>query len=188
MRCSSNAICHRDYGNVADIQIKIFEDSLQIWSPGFLPFDVTVEDLLSPTHASSPRNKLIAQVFFDMGLIERYGGGIQRILNDCHAAGLPAPMFENTQGGFRILFKAGNEDTNGATVTEGVTALYNSIVQQPGLRAPALANKMGTSPKNVERWLKQLKDAHRIEFRGAPKTGGYYPTETIHAPLQEPAF
>jgi len=37
----TNAICHRDYGDVADIQIKIFEDTLQIWSPGFLPFNMT---------------------------------------------------------------------------------------------------------------------------------------------------
>jgi len=33
---------------------------------------------------------------------------------------------------------------------------------------------MQTSPKNVERWLKQLKGNRCIEFRGAPKTGGYY--------------
>ena len=174
----TNAICHRDYGNVADIQIKIFEDSLQIWSPGFLPFDLTVEDLLSPTHASSPRNKLIAQVFFDMGLIERYGSGIHRILNDCRDAGLPAPLFENFSGGFRILLKAGDKDIRGEVtegVTEGVTGLLNLIAQQPGIRTPALAEKMGTSPKNVERWLKQIKAAGHIEFRGATKTGGYYP-------------
>ena len=48
--------------------------------PGTLPHGVSVPDLLSPTHPSRPRNKLIAQVFFDLGLIERYGGGIQRIL------------------------------------------------------------------------------------------------------------
>jgi ATP-dependent DNA helicase RecG len=77
-----------------------------------LPFDVTVEDLLSATHASRPRNKLVAQIFFDMGLIERYGGGIQRILDDCNASGLPAPVFENAQGGFRITFKALPESTN----------------------------------------------------------------------------
>jgi ATP-dependent DNA helicase RecG len=34
---------------------------------------------------------------------------------------------------------------------------------------------MGASPKNVERWLKQLKETQRTEFRGAPKTGGYWP-------------
>jgi len=33
---------------------------------------------------------------------------------------------------------------------------------------------MDTSVKNIERWLKRLKDEKKIEFRGAPKTGGYF--------------
>lgn len=56
-----NAIVHRDYGDTADIQIKMFENALQIWSPGFLPYNVTVGDLFDPEHTSKPRNKLIAQ-------------------------------------------------------------------------------------------------------------------------------
>jgi hypothetical protein len=100
-----NAIYRRDYGDAADIQVKIFENSLHIWSPGALPFDVSVADLLNPVHASRPRNKLVAQVFFDLGLIERYGGSIQRILAACESAGLPPPELENFQGGFRIVFK-----------------------------------------------------------------------------------
>jgi ATP-dependent DNA helicase RecG len=47
---------------------------------------------------------------------------------------------------------------------------------QPGLRAPALAQTLNTSPKNIERWLKQLKAQSLVEFRGAPKTGGYHAT------------
>jgi hypothetical protein len=61
-------------------------------------------------------------------------------------------------------------------VIEGVTALQNLITKQPGLRAPALAQALNTSPKNIERWLKQLKTQGQIEFRGAAKTGGYHAT------------
>lgn len=46
--------------------------------------------------------------------------------------------------------------------------------QGGGLRAPALAKLLGTSSKNVERWLKQLKDQGKIEFKGVPKTGGFF--------------
>ena len=117
-----NAICHRDYGNTTDIQIKIFENSLQIWSPGTLPFGVSVADLLNPVHASHPRNKLIAQVFFDLGLIERYGGGIQRILAACENAGLPLPELENFQGGFRMMFKRTEESRQTAVqIAKSVT-------------------------------------------------------------------
>lgn len=122
-----NAICHRDYGNTADIQIKIFENSLHIWSPGTLPFDVSVADLLDPVHASRPRNKLIAQVFFDLGLIERYGGGIQRILAACESAGLPPPELENFQGGFRMVFKQ-----TAQVITPQVEQLLQVLTQDSG--------------------------------------------------------
>lgn len=146
------------------------------------------EDLLNPTHTSKPRNKLIAQVFFDMGIIERYGGGIQRILDHCHADNLPAPILENSQGGFRIIFQSATPSSNGGVsggvnggvnggINEGVNELFDTISSTPGLRAPMLAKKLTTSTKNIERWLKQLKDAGKIEFRGSPKTGGYYPTK-----------
>ncbi|MEA3360235.1 MAG: ATP-binding protein [Thermodesulfobacteriota bacterium] len=99
-----NAICHRDYSDPSDIQIKIFDDSIHIWNPGGLPFDMTIDDLLDPAHSSKPRNKLIAQVFYDMALIERYGSGIQRMIADCIKVGLPEPVFEEKFGGFAISF------------------------------------------------------------------------------------
>ncbi len=102
--CLMNAVCHRDYGDLSEIQIKIFDDGLQIWSPGFLPFGVTAEELFLPTHASKPRNRLISQIFYDMGMIERYGSGIGRVLDACREAGLPQPDLSNFSGGFRVLF------------------------------------------------------------------------------------
>ncbi|MFQ5641943.1 MAG: ATP-binding protein [bacterium] len=99
-----NAICHRDYSAPSDIQIRIYDDSIHIWNPGGLPFDMTIDDLLDPAHSSKPRNKLIARVFYDMALIERYGSGIQRMIADCVKAGLPEPVFEEKFGGFSITF------------------------------------------------------------------------------------
>jgi len=100
-----NAVCHRDYSDSADIQIKIYEDSIYIWNLGGLPFDLAIEDLLDPAHSSKPRNKLISQVFYDMGIIERYGSGIQRMIGACVKAGLPTPVFEEKFGGFAITFQ-----------------------------------------------------------------------------------
>lgn len=180
-----NAICHRDYGDVADIQIKIFENSLQVWSPGYLPYDVTVDDLFDPEHTSKPRNKLIAQIFYDMRLIERYGSGISRILDGCQEAGLPKPFFENFSGGFRIKFMSTTPITGEVTrdeggsegVNEGVNALLAAIRTDPGHRLPFYADKLDTPAKTVEHWLQRLRDEKQVEFRGAPKTGGYYATD-----------
>jgi ATP-dependent DNA helicase RecG len=106
-----NAICHRDYSATADIQIKVFDDHVRIWSPGLLPYGVTLEDLYRRTHASKPRNKLIAQVFYDLEIIERYGSGIQRILDACAAAGLPEPTFGESTGGLVVIFRKAAKTT-----------------------------------------------------------------------------
>ena len=82
--------------------------------------------------------------------------------------------FANAQGGRALLTFTQSGGVSGG-VNEGVNMLLAVIHNQTELRAPALAQTLQTSPKNIERWLKQLKDSQLIEFRGAPKTGGYYP-------------
>jgi len=57
---------------------------------------------------------------------------------------------------------------------EGVSELYNLIRQNPGTRTPFFVEKMNTPVKTIERWLKELKNNKKIEFKGAPKSGGYY--------------
>jgi ATP-dependent DNA helicase RecG len=47
-------------------------------------------------------------------------------------------------------------------------------MENPGKRAPFFSQQQQTSIKNIERWLKQLRDKNKMEFRGAPKTGGYF--------------
>ena len=45
-------------------------------------------------------------------------------------------------------------------------------------------SSLHTSPKNIERWLKQLKENGQIEFRGATKTGGYHAVVARSAPTK----
>ena len=102
---TANALCHRDYGSPHDIQIKVFEDGLVVSSPGQLPFDMPMELLMDPRHASRPRNKIIAQAFFDMGLIEHYGRGITRIQEECSRNGNPRPVWHDRYGEFVTEYK-----------------------------------------------------------------------------------
>jgi len=101
----TNAICHRDYSQLSDIQIIIYDDFIQIWNPGFLPFGMTIDDLYDPLHTSKPRNKLIAQIFYDIGFIERYGSGIQRMIDECEKMKIPEPEFAEKYSGFTITFR-----------------------------------------------------------------------------------
>lgn len=99
-----NAVCHRDYADNSEIQLKIYDNRLTIWNPGGLPFGMTINELYNPNHSSKLRNKLIGQTFYDIELIEKYGSGIGRIISACKKAGLPIPVFEERFGGFLVIF------------------------------------------------------------------------------------
>ncbi|MCR4439903.1 MAG: ATP-binding protein [bacterium] len=98
-----NALIHRDYTYPADVQIRMEEDRLDIWSPGELPPPLTPEALYGP-HGSVLRNPLLAQAFYFAGIIERWGTGTTRIVQLCREQGLPDPEFQNWQGGVRVVF------------------------------------------------------------------------------------
>jgi len=66
------------------------------------------------------------------------------------------------------------KDPINETVNEGVNQLLKIVVENPGKRANDLASLLGKSVHTVERYVKLLKVAGKIEFRGAPKNGGYY--------------
>jgi len=100
-----NAIVHRDYPMSANIQIEIYDDRIEIWSPGKLPPGITIEDLYKEEHKSVIRNKLIAQIFYDIGYIERYGSGTIKRMKLCQEAGVPIPEFKEVTGGFLVVFR-----------------------------------------------------------------------------------
>ena len=60
-------------------------------------------------------------------------------------------------------------------VDDPAEAIFLCIQGNPGIKAGILAEKLSISRRTVERHLQALKRAERIEFRGAPRTGGYYP-------------
>ena len=68
----------------------------------------------------------------------------------------------------------GVKRANDEGVNEGVNALLNVIATCPGKRANELAALIGKSVQTVERYVRTLKDSGKIEFRGAPKNGGYF--------------
>ena len=98
-----NAICHRDYSDVGQIQIRWHDERLTILNPGELPESLNPEKL-KHEHSSKPRNRKIAEVFYYAGLIEKWGSGTLEIINSCRKAGLPEPLFEEKQGGLWLTF------------------------------------------------------------------------------------
>lgn len=92
-----NAICHRDYAASMATQIRIYDDQLIIWNPGSLPQNLHLDDLRK-RHQSVLRNKLIGSIFYDAGLVEKWGSGTNRIIEECKKLGLPEPEWREQQG------------------------------------------------------------------------------------------
>jgi predicted HTH transcriptional regulator len=99
-----NAIVHADYSQRgAPIRIALYDDRLEVESPGLLPFGLTVDDL---RHGISRlRNRVIGRVFHELGLIEQWGSGIQRMTRVCRAAGLAEPELEEIGLRFRVTLR-----------------------------------------------------------------------------------
>lgn len=99
-----NALVHRSYMG-APIQIRVYDDKINIWNDGGLPTGISLESLKRP-HSSNPRNPIIAGVCFKGGLIDAWGSGTVKIIETCLQAGLPEPELIEQDGGFFVtLFK-----------------------------------------------------------------------------------
>ncbi|WP_129631836.1 ATP-binding protein [Candidatus Oscillochloris fontis] len=98
-----NAVAHRDYSVRGEgVRIGLFADRLECYSPGRLPGHVTLENIVVERFS---RNESIVQVLADLGLIERLGYGIDRMLRHMEDAGLPPPQFRETAAGFLVTLQ-----------------------------------------------------------------------------------
>jgi len=75
----ANAIIHRDYLILTGIQIALFDNRIEIMSPGGLPDGMT-EELYYQGLTSLSRNPIISYVFYRLGYIERFGTGVKELL------------------------------------------------------------------------------------------------------------
>ncbi|RIK44524.1 MAG: transcriptional regulator [Chloroflexi bacterium] len=102
-----NAVAHRDYSVRGEgIRLLMFQDRLEVYSPGRLPGHVTLANLKDERYS---RNEAIVAVLSDLGYVERLGYGIDRMIATMQEAGLPEPLFEETTAGFKVtLYSAGD--------------------------------------------------------------------------------
>ena len=81
-----DAVVHRSYLATGNIQVALYDDRLEVMSPGKLPIDQTIESMKNG--CSKIRNEAIAKAFAYMGLIEGWGSGIPKINKLLQEAGL----------------------------------------------------------------------------------------------------
>jgi ATP-dependent DNA helicase RecG len=101
----TNACTHRDYSRWSqDIVIRMFDDRLEISSPGGLVRGMTLRDLGTGKYAT--RNPTVAEAMREMGWIERFGTGIRMMRWEMEALGSAPPIFVVDESSFTVTLPA----------------------------------------------------------------------------------
>ncbi len=120
----ANAIVHRSYIEPGHIQVAIYDNRLEITSPGMLLRGVTIEKMKEGY--SKIRNRALSSAFSYMKIIEQWGSGIPRIIKECQEYGLQDPELIDFDGDFRInLYR----NTNSNIITTQATQATQATTQ-----------------------------------------------------------
>jgi len=123
-----NAVFHRNYLEPSEVYVALYDDRLEITSPGGLVRDMTLEQ--AEHGYSKIRNDGLALALSYMKEVEGWGGGVARYFTDWTAAGLPRPRLEETPGFFKVVFDRKRKTNPGETVNEIVAGDDNEHVRE----------------------------------------------------------
>ncbi|TQE98799.1 MAG: AAA family ATPase [Spiribacter salinus] len=170
-----NALVHADYSQRGTpIRVAFFDDRIDVESPGYLLPAMTIEDMKSGV--SRIRNPTIARVFRELGLIEQWGSGVQRIFAEAADKGLPEPEILETGTGIRLTMRLREPievnhegEQVGEQVSEQVSEQVKAILQRcadrPASRAELLeAAGLSSAYMNYKRHIVPLLEAGLIEM------------------------
>lgn len=148
-----NAVAHADYSQRgAPTRLAIFDDRLEIENPGLLPFGLTVDDL--PHGVSKLRNRVIGRVLHELGLVEQWGSGAQRIIGACKDSGLAPPVWEEI--GTRLRVTLYMEQIGPANIDPIDQAILDLLGSAEGCGTSKIAEKIKRSPRATRTRLAKL--------------------------------
>jgi len=175
-----NVVCYRDCTISSSVEIRILANSLRIWNPGRLATGITLPELFT-SHISVLRNKGIAQVLYDIGWIERWGGGIQKMRITSEAAGIPEPVFQEDQG-FSVTFRKDVFDRDNlihAGLSEHQISAMLFAKETVKITNADYQKLADVSAATARRDLKNLVDRNIFTMKGIRK-GIFYAIEPRH--------
>jgi ATP-dependent DNA helicase RecG len=175
----ANALIHRDYSvRGTSIMVEVHEDRVVIRNPGGLPNGVNKDKL---GNLSVRRNELIADIFARMHKVERMGSGFKRIRENMEAAGLPFPTITSDEF-FVIEFQRTEiKPVEGASSVKGSVKgsvkssvkIVELIREDKNITIPVIADKLGLTPRAIEKQMVKLQASGHIR-RVGPDKGGYW--------------
>ncbi len=182
-----NGLIHRDYLSMADVRVFIFDDRVEIVSPGSFPDGVTPE---KPTH--KPVNSILSSYMYDIGLIEKYGSGIYLENKLCRMNGNEKPIYNLADIETKVIFKS-QVRTISMDVIERKHKLNDRqikaieyIVENSKITTQEYMELAEVSLKTAKRDISDLKDKRIIRFVGSAKTGYYVLDDPVNDPVNDP--
>lgn len=149
----ANAVLHRSYLDRSCVQVCIFDDRIEVLSPGTLYGGLDIAT--AKTGKSTCRNEAIAEAFHYMHIVEAWGTGIPRIISRCKEYGLPEPLFEEFGDGFKVTIfrKTGNTTKDISNTPEKVS----NTLQKTSNKEQKTSNAFEKYAKNTEKGTSKRK-------------------------------
>ena len=189
----ANAVAHRNYLEPGNIQVAIFDDRLEVTSPGMLLNTVSIKKMIEGY--SRLRNPAIANAFAYMKIIEKWGTGIPRILRECKEYGLKKPELIDFDGDFRVNMYRREEKSKTTQTTTQITTqtttqtttqittqttikltkndheILQVIQNNPALSQKEIAMELGWTVDRVKYYLNKMKKQEAIRRIGSSHKG-----------------
>ena len=189
----ANAVIHRSYLEPNDIQVALYDNRLEITSPGMLLSGVNVKRMKEGY--SKLRNRAIASVFAYVNIIEKWGSGIPRIMNEIREYGLQEPEFIIFENDFRVNIYRKNynttQSTQGSTqnrinttqdiskkekldvknLTETDKTIINTIINNPEMSQKQIADNLNWTVNKVKYYMKKFKQKNILKYEGTSQNG-----------------
>ncbi len=168
-----NALCHRDYSTSGTVQVRIYDDRMEVWNPGTLPPDLSVEALYRE-HPSRPRNPYLALALHRARLLERWGSGTLRIVEAMEQRSLPKPEFLVDMGTFivRMRTRPSPEDLQaGGLLNERQLQVLEYLRQHESISTKEYQSLFGLGRKQAQNDLAGLYERRVVTREGrGPRT------------------
>ncbi len=171
-----NALAHRDYlVNGSEVHIDIYDDRMEIYSPGGMPDGSMIQDRDPLTVPSTRRNPVLADIFNRLGYMERKGSGFGKIISgyefQVNYDDSKRPSFRSDRYQFTVVMPNLNYNvTQDVTqdVTQGVTEetldlqILELIRKNRKISTEKMAVELGVSSRTIKRHIKEMENVHYV--------------------------
>ena len=171
----ANAFGHRDYAISGLVQVRIFYDRLEVWSPGGLHFGLKPADLYGP-HSSHPWNPNMVGCLYRRGIVEQLGSGTLRMARLCIEAGLGRPVFASSGASVTCTVPRRGHwlaPDGSSTALRNKEAVMLALLASGPTGRGQLASRLGITPKETREVLDRLRDAGLVRVDGHGR-GAYW--------------